>query len=261
MVQQMRAMVAAGELGDVLVAQGTYSQDWLLYDTDWNWRIDSKDGGVSRAMADIGSHWCDMLEHVTGHRIGSVCADLVTFHPVRRRSRRGVDTFAGKAAGEEATEAVQVESEDYAGVLFRLGERAHGAMTVSQVSAGRKNQLRLEIYGTKASVAWNGERPDELCIGRRDRGSEILLKDPAALAPDAAAYADLPGGHSEGYDDTFKQLFRRFYRSILDDRARAEYPTFADGYRALTVLEAVLESHARRQWVECAFEQAPLSPA
>ena len=259
MVQQVRAMIADGELGDVLIAQGTYSQDWLLYDTDWNWRIDSEDGGISRAIADIGSHWCDMLEHITGQHLTSLCADLATFHPIRQRPRRAVDTFAGKKASGESSEAVQVKSEDYGGVLFRLGDRARGAMTVSQVSAGRKNQLRIEIYGTKASAAWNGERPDELWIGRRDRGSEILLKDPSALAPAAAAYADLPGGHSEGYDDTFKQLFRRFYASILQPGLTIDYPQFADGHRQLMIRDAVLASHQDRRWVDCAVEAASAS--
>jgi predicted dehydrogenase len=127
------------------------------------------------------------------------------------------------------------------------------------VSAGRKNQLRLEIYGTKASAAWNGERPDELWIGRRDRGSEILLKDPSALAPVAAAYADLPGGHSEGYDDTFKQLFRRFYASILQPGTTIDYPQFADGHRQLMIRDTVLASHQARRWVECAVEAASAS--
>ena len=165
MVQQMRRMRENGDLGRVLVVQGTYSQDWLLYQTDWNWRVDAEAGGSSRTMADIGSHWFDMAEHVTGLRVHSLCADLQTFYQTRKRSMRPVETFAGKLASSEETEDVQVTTEDFGAVLFRMGEAARGSMTASQVSAGRKNRLNLEIYGTKSSVSWDQERPDELWIG------------------------------------------------------------------------------------------------
>jgi predicted dehydrogenase len=230
MVQQMRALREVGELGDILVAQGTYSQDWLLYDTDWNWRVEARNAGPLRAMGDIGTHWCDMLEHVSGERIRAVCADLATVHSSRRGS--------------------VVDTEDFGGVLFHLGSRAHGAFTASQVSAGCKNRLSLEIYGTRASVSWNQERPDELRIGHRNGRNEILMKDPARLDARAAAYADLPGGHAEGYADTFKQLFRRFYRSIAEPGAPRDYPHFEDGWRQMRVLDAVLASHQRRRWVD-----------
>jgi len=225
MVQQMRRMREAGELGEILIAQGTYSQDWLLYETDWNWRIESAVGGPSRVLADIGSHWCDMLEHVSGLRMTSVCADLQTFHQAR-------------------------ETEDFASVLFRLGERARGAFTASQVSAGRKNRLSIEICGIKSSVAWDQERPDELWIGHRNAPNQTIVKDPGLLLEGARSYADLPGGHSEGYDDTFKQVFRRFYTSIGDPLATPEYPQFSDGLRQLKILEAELASHKARAWTE-----------
>jgi len=167
MVQQMRAMRESGELGGILVVQGTYSQDWLLYDTDWNWRIRSADGGPSRTLADIGSHWCDMAEHVTGLRISSLCADLHTFHKTRRKPKHAVETFSGKELAPTDYETVPVDSEDFASVIFRMGDRTRGAFTASQVSAGRKNRLFLEVFGTKSSVAWNQERPDELWIGNR----------------------------------------------------------------------------------------------
>lgn len=224
-VQQMRAMREAGELGEILIAQGTYSQDWLLHDTDWNWRIDSAEAGPSRALADIGSHWCDMVEHVTGLRIASVCADLHSFHETRA-------------------------TEDFASVMFALGKKARGAFTVSQVSAGRKNRLHIEIYGKNSSVAWDQERPDELWIGHRDYPNQTSIKDPALLRNGARAYADLPGGHSEGYDDTFKQVFRRFYASIADSSVKPEYPQFADGLRQLKILDAELASHRERRWIE-----------
>ena len=210
----MRALREAGELGEILVVQGTYSQDWLLYDTDWNWRVDAKAAGASRAMADIGSHLFDMAEHVTGLRVSSLCADLQTFHKARKQPKGSVETFANKMMRPEDYVETPVETEDFGAVVFRMGDRTRGAMTASQVSAGRKNGLSIEIYGTKASVAWNQERPDELWVGHRDSGNSILIKDPSLLTGRARGYADLPGGHSEGYDDTFKQVFRRFYASI-----------------------------------------------
>jgi predicted dehydrogenase len=250
MVQQMRRMREDGDLGDLLVVQGTYSQDWLLYDTDWNWRLDSKANGPSRTLADIGSHFCDMTEHVTGQRITSVCADLQTFHKKRKQPKGPIETFAGKMLNPEDYQEVDIDTEDFGAVIFRMGERTRGSFTASQVSAGCKNKLSIEIYGTKCGVAWNQERPDELWIGNRNTNNQIIIKDPSLLKPKARSYADLPGGHSEGYDDTFKQVFRRFYQSIEDPGAEPEYPQFADGLRQLTILEAELESGKKRAWVD-----------
>ena len=249
MVQQMRAMREAGDLGEILVVQGTYSQDWLLYDTDWNWRVDSKAGGPSRCMADIGSHWCDMAEHLTGLRVSTLCADLNTVHKTRKQPKGPVETFANKLASAADTIETPVDTEDFGAVIFRMGDRARGSMTASQVSAGRKNRLSIEIYGTKAGVAWDQERPDELWIGHRDSANCIIIKDPSLLKPAASTFADLPGGHSEGYDDTFKQVFRRFYSSIREPSAPQDYPHFTDGLRQLLILRAELESNHTRAWV------------
>jgi len=247
MVQQMRRMRQDGDLGEVLIVQGTYSQDWLLYDSDWNWRVRSQEGGPSRVLADIGSHWCDMAEHITGQRITAVCADLQIFHKKRRPSSG--ETFQ-VTAPRENNPSLPVETEDFASILFQMGERTRGAYTASQVSAGRKNQLRIEIYGTKSSVAWDGERPNELWIGHRDISNQITIKDPALLKPAAKSYADQPGGHAEGYGDTFKQIFRRFYDSISHPESTPEYPVFADGLRQLRIIDAELESHRCRSWIE-----------
>jgi predicted dehydrogenase len=249
-VQQMRSMIEAGDLGEILIVQGTYSQDWLLYETDWNWRVDSADNGALRAMGDIGSHWMDLIQHLTGLRIRALCADLATFHQTRRRPRGSVETFAGKTAQPGDYDSVTISTEDFGSVLVHLGDRARGAFTVSQMSAGRKNMFTVEIYGTKAGVAWNQERPDELWIGQRDVPNQILLKDPALMYPRAAAYADLPGGHSEGYDDTHKQVFKRFYARVADAAAPVEYPTFEDGLLGMRLLEKVAESSKKRGWVE-----------
>ncbi|MFZ0815963.1 MAG: Gfo/Idh/MocA family oxidoreductase [Candidatus Sulfotelmatobacter sp.] len=260
MVQQMRRMREGGDLGEVLVVQGTYSQDWLLYDTDWNWRVDANAGGPSRCMADIGSHWFDMAEHVTGLRVTSLCADLQTFHSTRKRPKHSVETFANKLLSAEEYVETAVDTEDFGAVIFRMGGRARGSVTASQVSAGRKNRLSIEIYGTRSSVAWDQERPDELWAGHRDTANQIFVKDPSLLKPEARSYADLPGGHSEGYDDTFKQVFRRFYASIgessfgnvaTSEQGRAvEYPQFVDGLRQLTILNAALESNRTRGWID-----------
>jgi predicted dehydrogenase len=251
MVQQMRRMREDGELGKVLVVQGTYSQDWLLYQTDWNWRIEEKAGGPLRVMADIGSHWFDMAEHVTGLKVQSMCADLQTFHSTRKKPKGRVETFASRADSGNV-EDVPVTTEDFGAVVFRMEAEARGSMTASQVSAGRKNGLRLEVYGTKASVAWNQERPDELWIGHRNQPNQIVIKDPSLMNESARSYADLPGGHSEGYDDTFKQVFRRFYKSIAEPGSAAEYPQLTDGLRQMILMDSEMESHRKRQWVDIA---------
>ena len=242
--QNMRRLIEAGKLGQIWAVQGTYSQDWLLYDTDWNWRIVI---GPSRTFADIGSHWCDLAEFVTGLKIQSVCADLHTFHKTRKKPKGAVQTFAGSTASAAELSEVPIATEDFGSMMFTMGE-ARGAMTVSQISAGRKNRLVLEIYGTAGGLTWDAERPDELWIGHRNEPNQIVIKDPSLLQEKARSFADLPGGHSEGYDDTFKQTFRRFYRTVADRNAPVEYPTFEDGLRQLRILEAVLESSKNRAW-------------
>jgi predicted dehydrogenase len=245
-VQHMRRLCESGELGEILVVQGTYSQDWLLYDTDWNWRIDS---GSSRTFADIGTHWCDLVEHITGLRITRLCADLQTFHRTRKRPRASVETFAGKTLHPNDYDEVEIQTEDFAAMIFQLGDKARGAMTVSQVAAGRKNRLFVEVYGSESSLAWDAEAPDELWMGRRNSPNQLIVKDPVLVKRAAAAFADLPGGHSEGYDDTFKQTFRRFYRRVSDENSAVEYPTFHDGLRQMKILAAVKKSSDTLAWV------------
>ncbi len=247
---QMRRMVATGEVGEVLAIQGTYSQDWLFYDTDYNWRLEPEVGGVSRAMADIGSHWCDLAEHVTGRRIQAVCAELATFHPVRKKPKRAIETYAGKMLKPEDYEDRPISTEDFGAILLRFDGRMRGALTINQVAAGRKNRLLMEVYGTKRGLAWDGERPNELWIGRRDGNNELLVKDPSLLDAEARTFADLPGGHAEGYADTFKQFFRRFYAACRDRSRASEIPGFDAGLRQLRLVEAVLRSSAEGGWVE-----------
>lgn len=249
LVQQIRRMCEAGELGEILVVQGTYSQDWLLYDTDYNWRVDAAEGGASRCMADIGSHWFDMAEHITGQRVTSLCADLQTFHKTRKKPKSAVETFAGKLLKPEDYEEVPITTEDYGGVIFRMG-RARGAMTASQMSAGRKNRLSIEVYGSKGAAAWDQEKPNELWIGNRNSNNQLLVKDPSLLMPGAQPYANLPGGHAEGYPDTFKQVFSRFYGSLGNSDTDVQYPRFRDGLRQLIILQAELDSQKSHGWVD-----------
>ncbi|HYI95764.1 MAG TPA: Gfo/Idh/MocA family oxidoreductase [Bryobacteraceae bacterium] len=251
-VQQIRRMIETGELGEVLVVQGTYSQDWLLYDTDYNWRIEKAANGPLRVVGDIGSHWMDLVQHLTGLKITALCADLNVVHKTRKKPKRSIQTFAGKTLRPEDYDQVPIDTEDFGAVLVHLGDRARGAYTVSQVNAGCKNRFQMEIFGTKCGVVWNQERPDELWVGHRNAPNQIILKDPSMLDPQAAAYADLPGGHSEGYDDTHKQIFKRFYKKVADPSAPVEYPTFADGLHGMRLLEKVIESNAKRGWVDTA---------
>jgi predicted dehydrogenase len=248
-VQQMRAMIAHGDLGEILIAQGTYSQDWLLYETDWNWRLDAKSNGKLRVMGDIGSHWMDMIQHLTGLSITEVCADLSTFHKTRKRPKGSVETFSGKKADATGYDDFTVGTEDFGMVLLHLGARARGSFTVSQMSAGSKNHFAFEIFGTKAGVAWNQEQPDTLWIGHRNEPNQIIIKDGSLFYPEAAAFADLPGGHSEGYDDSHKQVFKHFYAKLADASVPVNYPTFEDGLHGMILLEKVAESAAKRAWV------------
>jgi predicted dehydrogenase len=191
-----------------------------------------------------------MAEHVTGQRITALCADLQTFHKTRKRPKGPIETFAGKTLTPDDYIEVPIDTEDFGAVLIQMGDRTRGCFTASQVAAGRKNRLNLEIFGTKGAVSWDQERPDELWIGSRNTPNRIVVKDPSLMLDRARPYADLPGGHSEGYDDTFKQVFRRFYKSILDPAMEPEYPQFADGVRQANILAAELKSTQTRKWVD-----------
>ncbi len=249
-VQHVRRIIESGELGEILHVQGTYSQDWLLYETDFNWRIEADRNGELRAMGDIGSHWMDMIQHLTGLPITSVCADLATFHKTRKKPKVAVQTFAGKKLKPSDYEDVAITTDDWGAVMLHLGDRARGAFTVSQVAAGCKNKFAFEIYGTKAGVQWNQEEPDRLWIGHRNTPNQLIVKDGSLLHPKAAAYAELPGGHSEGYDDSHKALYKRFYQKVADPSVPVEYPTFEDGLRGMILLEKVAESAKKQKWVK-----------
>jgi predicted dehydrogenase len=250
LAQHARSLVAGGEVGDVRIVQGSYLQDWLLYETDWNWRLEPEAGGEMRAVADIGSHWLDLLTFITGLKVEAVCADFATFLPVRKKPARPIETFTGKLLTAEDYVAQPVSTEDYATVLLRFAGGARGVLTVSQISAGRKNRLFYEINGARSSLVWDSERPNELLIGRRDRANELLLKDPSLLSAEARRFTSYPGGHNEGFPDTFKQLYSAVYGYLQagDFTARPDFPTFADGHDELVLGEAILRSAREGMW-------------
>jgi predicted dehydrogenase len=214
LVREARELVRAGRLGRTFMAHGVYLQDWLLYDTDWSWHLEPREGGILRVVADVGTHWLDMVSFITGLRVEAVMADLATFHPVRQKPLGPVETFAGTGRKRPAsgTEPVPITSEDAASILLRFEGGAIGTLLVSQSSAGRKNALRFEIAGSEAALAWDSEAPNHLWLGQRSEPNRIILKDPSLLSPAAAAISGFPGGHQEGYGDTLKQLFKRFYQ-------------------------------------------------
>ncbi|HEY62142.1 MAG TPA: Gfo/Idh/MocA family oxidoreductase [Anaerolineae bacterium] len=250
--QQARAMVQAKDLGDIYIVQGSYLQDWLLFPTDWNWRLEPELGGEMRAVADIGSHWLDLVTFITGLKVKSVFADFQTFLPIRKKPTTPLDTFGSKL--ETPIEYIEqpIHTEDYATVLLHFDNGARGVLTVSQISAGRKNRLYYEIDGSKSALAWNSERPNELWVGHRERPNEQLLKDPSLLAPQARQYASYPGGHNEGFPDTFKQLFLSVYRYIEagDYTAKPDFATFEDGHEELVLGEAILQSFKENRWID-----------
>jgi predicted dehydrogenase len=248
---QMRSMVASGSIGEPRLVTGSYLQDWLLLPTDWNWRLEPAKAGALRAVADIGSHWLDLARFVTGRRIVEVMAELHTTVPLRSHPAGPVETFALTSRDEPLIEE-QMSSDDAAGLLLRMEDGTRGVVAVSQVSAGRKNSVRIEVDGSESALAWFSEDPDRLWIGHRGRPNEILHRDPSLADPAVRELIGYPGGHVEGYPDTFRALFARVYADIERGGPSQEpaYPTFTDGDDALRVLDAVQRSAAEQRWVE-----------
>jgi predicted dehydrogenase len=249
---EARQRIQSGELGQIFSVVGAYVQDWLLYDTDYNWRVLADQGGALRAVADIGTHWMDLVTSMTGLEVDSVFADLNTVYPIRKRPVGEVETFSGKQDAPQELEEVEITTDDCGSILFRFTNGGQGVLWVSQVTAGRKNCLRYEISGSKQALAWNSERPNELWIGQRNEPSGVLLKDPGLLHASVAPYANYPGGHNEGFPDTFKQCFRTFYDAVekkipLDE---AIFPTFGEGHKEVALCEAILKSNQEERWVK-----------
>ena len=251
LVQQAREMCQEqDDVGRVLAVHGSYLQDWLHQETDWNWRLVPEMSGESRAVADIGSHWCDLIQFVTGLKIIRVMADLVTIHPKRKRPKVEVETYAGKVLKPEDLEDVEIGTEDYASILLEFDSGAHGVLTVNQCAAGRKNRLFFEIDGSKCALSWDQEKPNEMWIGRRDGPNQTILKDPSLLYETARDYAHYPGGHNEAYPDGPKNLFRNVYGFIAGTRPGGDFATFVDGHNEIAICDAVLKSGKQQQWVD-----------
>ncbi len=246
---QAAAMVKAGDIGAPRLVTGSYLQDWLLLPTDWNWRLVPEDAGTLRAVADIGSHWLDLARFISGKRVTHVMADLHTFVPVRTHPAGPVETFAEVGADVDLIEE-PMSSDDGAGILLRFEDGTRGQAAISQVAAGRKNSVSIEVDGATSALAWHSEDPDKLWIGHRGRANEVLQRDPSLLAASAARVTGYPGGHVEGYPDTFRALFSEVYGDVAAGGPSPDptYPTFADGHEAMCVTEAVAKSSQEERW-------------
>lgn len=251
MVQQAASMNRSGKVGRLFSVYGSYLQDWMQLETDYNWRVDAAVGGASRAVGDIGSHWCDTLQFVTGKRITQVMADLSIVWPTRKVSPSAV-TFSSAKEGE-IREDRPVTTEDAASVLIRFEDGSKGCFSVSQVSAGRKNRLSFEINGSECSLGWDQEIPQQLWIGHRQQPNQTLTDDPGLMSPDVAASAHFPGGHIEGWPDAFKNMMLNFYCAVkagkMPAREEAKFASFHDGANVMFIIDAILQSHAQQKWV------------
>jgi predicted dehydrogenase len=249
---EARETIRRGEAGRVFHVTGSVAQDWLVNDTDYNWRVRAEEGGALRALSDIGSHWLDLIHFITGLEVEAVFADYTTVHPVRHRPKGEVETFTNRLQAERQTEAVPVSTDDYGSVLIRFAGGTRGNFWVSQVSPGRKYCVRVEIAGQRQTLAWNSEECEQLWLGRRDAANATLMRDPSLLRESARDVCGYPGGHAEGYADTFKQCFRSFYEYILkgDYSAPRNLATFADGHRDIVICDAFVESARGGRWVE-----------
>jgi predicted dehydrogenase len=246
LVQQARHAIARGDIGTPHFLVGHYLQDWLIKDTDYSWRLEPDKGGASSALGDIGSHWCDLAQHVSGLTITHVLGDMTTVIPKRKKPLASREAFQA-AGGQDRTELVDVVVEDLASVLVRFDSGAKGAFSVGQVCAGHKNDVQLEVCGATASMRWRQEEQNELWIGHRDAPNQVLAKDPSLLDAGAGRYAHLPGGHQEAWADAFCNLMRDIYGFIAEGK-KADAPrppafaSFEDGYRANCIVEAILKS-------------------
>ncbi|GAO43222.1 Gfo/Idh/MocA family protein [Flavihumibacter petaseus] len=252
LVRQMKTMREKGDLGDIYAVMGSYLQDWLYFQHDYNWRLEPDKSGESRAIADIGSHLLDIIEYVTGLRITEVMADFSTVHKTRLKPLKRIETYSQTALSAADYEEVPINTEDHANVLLRFDNGNKGVVTVSQVSAGRKNRLNVEISGSKANLEWNSERPNEIWLGKREGANQVLLKDPSLVYRESAQLISFPGGHNEGFPDTSKQMFKEVYAAIEAGKQpeHPSYPDFAAGLRELLICERIIESHKKQAWVK-----------
>ncbi len=249
-VQEMAARVRRGDAGAVRMVTGTYFQDWLSREVDWSWRLLAAESGESNITADLGSHWFDLIQFVTGLEVRQVIGDLATLIPVRKRPKRQVLAF--EMVDQVETEEVKVELEDYSAVLFHLSNGAPGSFTTAQVCAGRKSDTEFQIYGSKASYAWNHKEATVLWMGYRGKPNEVLIENATLQDPSTARYATLPAGHPQGYHDAMTNMFRDYYDELAGKSVPRAAPraTFATGRVEMKILEAILASHKQKRWVE-----------
>ena len=255
LVQQARQAIASGRIGRPHFVHGHYLQDWLLKDTDYSWRLEVDKGGEASALGDIGSHWFDLVQHVTGMRIRHVLGDLTTVIPKRERPKARRLAFAAASADEDV-EVVDIKVEDLASVLLRFDGGVRGVFTAGQVCAGHKNDLVFEVCGSTASLKWRQEQQNELWIGHRDTANEVMPKDPGLMDADVRGYAHLPGGHQEAWADAFSNVMRDIYGTIAAGKKPTDplppaFATFEDGFRANALVDAILKSsRAGGVWTE-----------
>ncbi|WP_020531674.1 Gfo/Idh/MocA family protein [Flexithrix dorotheae] len=250
-VRQMKTLREKGQLGEIYSIMGSYLQDWLFLETDYNWRLEPDKSGDSKAIADIGSHLMDVIEYISGLKITQVMADFSTIHKTRKKPLKPVETYSGKMLKPEDYADVPINTEDYASVLLRFDNGNKGVVTVSQVAAGRKNRLSLEIAGSNETYSWCSESPNDLWIGKRDTPNQMLMRDPSLFEAEARSVVSFPGGHNEGFPDTSKQIFKEIYADVRAGKPSANptYPVFKDGLRELLLCDKIVESHKKEAWV------------
>ena len=251
LIRQMKVSREKGELGEVYSIIGSYLQDWLFHETDYNWRLEPEQSGESRAIADIGSHLIDLLEYISGLEIVEVMADFNTIHKTRKKPLKPIETYSGMMLRPQDYADVPINTEDHANVMLRFNNGNRGVVTVSQVSAGRKNRLSLEIAGSKQTFAWTSEQPNDLWIGKRESYNGMMMRDPSLFDDQSRNLISFPGGHNEGFPDTSKQMFKEVYAAIAEnDPSNPTYPTFRDGMRELVLCERIIESNKKQAWVK-----------
>lgn len=248
MVHEAKSFMVSDQIGEPRYIKGHYHQDWLSLDTDWNWRLESEKAGELRAIADIGSHLIDQIGFVTNLKVVEVMADLHTLVKTRLKPTGPVQTFTIDNSSKR--ESVTMSSDDAAGVLIRFNNGARATISISQISLGRKNSINWEISGSKGSLAFDSENPEQLWIGHRGRANEVLHKDPSMLSKEAAKTSFYPGGHVEGFSETFRGLFEAVYADIESGRRSGAYPNFSDGVRSLKITDAIAESSKNSSWIK-----------
>ena len=250
LVLAMREKILAGDIGKPRLVHGSYLQDWLLYETDYNWRMDSEISGKSRCVADLGSHWMDLVQFITGGRITDVCSDLVTAIPVRKSPVGQVEAFSVNTNVDYENKTI--DTEDYGAIMFKMDNGIHGIYCCSQVSAGRKCALSMEIDGEKASLYWNQEEADQMWMGFKDKPNEHIMRNPNFMPDNIKQYTYLPAGHPEGHNDAMANIMKSYYSFIRDGKVpgkdKCDFATFEDGHYSVKLVEAILKSNECRQW-------------